>query len=63
MTTRSTDHHEWQQSRPPSGEPATDRDRAVIDDTLVEGGFLRSVSQCHVVDAMGTITPRERSSC
>ncbi|TDT18466.1 prepilin-type N-terminal cleavage/methylation domain-containing protein [Ilumatobacter fluminis] len=31
--------------------------------TLVEGGFLRSVSEYHVVDAGGTVTPQEGSSC
>ena len=43
--------------------PATGTDADRFERTLVEGGFLRSVSEFHDVDAAGTVTPQEHSPC
>lgn len=45
----------------PTPAAAGDPDR--FERTLVEGGFLRSVSAFHHVDAAGTVSPQEGSSC
>ena len=45
----------------PTPAGGTDHDR--YERTLVEGGFLRSGSEFHDVDAAGTVTPQEGSSC
>lgn len=45
----------------PTPAGGTDHDR--YERALVEGGFLRSVSEFHDVDAAGTVTPQEGSSC
>lgn len=42
-------------------ETGTDHDR--FEHTLVDGGFLRSVSTNHDLDADGIVTPQENSSC
>lgn len=45
----------------PTPAASTDPDR--FERTLVEGGFLRWVSEFHSVDARGTVTPQEGTSC